>query len=107
MSGQAARMSASARSGAANERKATKQPGKAGIDQARPMGVVAGRRVEADLVQIEPAAAGEEVAHLDEPHGVVAVEQALAHLGPPLGEQNARGRRPCHDEQGREGEPTA
>jgi hypothetical protein len=82
-----------------------KEAGKPSVDRARPMGVVAGRRVEANFVQVEPAAAGEEFAHVDQPHGVVAVEQAVTHLGPPLGKQKAPGCRPGHEEQDRESEP--
>ena len=50
-------------------------------------------------MQIEPAVAGQERPHLDEPHGVVAVEQALAHLRPPVGEQKGGGHPPCEAEQ--------
>ena len=58
------------------------QSGEAGIDQPRPMGFIADRRLDPGLAQIEPALAGEEIAYLDEPHRVVGVEQGFRRAGP-------------------------
>ncbi len=84
-----------------------KEPGKAAVDKPGPMGVVAGRRIEPRLMQVEPAASGQEFAHLHEPHGVVGVEHPLAHLRPAIDEENAGGHRPGQSEQDAEMEPGA
>ena len=61
-----------------------------GIDQPRPVRVVAGRRLNPRIVQVEPALPGEPGAHLDQPHGVVGVEQGLRRLPPVLQQQSER-----------------
>ena len=57
------------------------QRGKRRVDQARPMHRRAGRRIEPMLRQVEPGLSGQELANLDQPHGVVGrhrVEHAAA-----------------------------
>jgi hypothetical protein len=49
------------------------------IDQPRPVHRHALRRVQPVLRQIEPALSGEQVAHLDEPHGVVGRRLVATH----------------------------
>jgi hypothetical protein len=64
-----------------------KEAGEARVDQARPMGIVAQWRRQARLVQIEPALAGQERAHLDQPQRIVRVVHRDRRHRPILGHQ--------------------
>ena len=74
-------------------------PASPAIDQTRPVRVVTGRRVDPSLVQVVPALARDEVAHLHQPHRVVVVEQRLRGAGPMLGDKLQHRQQPGEGEQ--------
>jgi hypothetical protein len=76
--------------------------GKAGIDQARPVRVIAGGRTETRFVQVEPAVAGQELAHLHEPHGVIRVVEGLRRLRPVKDNKLHRNDEPSESEEQRD-----
>jgi hypothetical protein len=74
-----------------------KRAGEAGIDQPRPVRLVA--RNDARLGEIVPAASAEPVAQLRQAHRVVGVDQREAGLAPVLHEQLDRDEQPAQTEQ--------
>jgi hypothetical protein len=69
--------------------------GEPGVDQARPVGVIAVGRAEPRFVQVEPAMAVDETAHLDKPHGVVHVGQGQRGLCPVVRQELRDDDEPC------------
>jgi hypothetical protein len=78
------------------------KPGETGIDQPRPMRVIAGRRLHPRGVHVEPALAREPGPHLDQPHGVVGAEQGFGGLRPVLQQQAKRDQQPHQHHEGAE-----
>ena len=66
--------------------------GQAGIDQARPVRLIAGR--DAPLVQVVPALPAKPVMQLREPHRIVGVEQIDRGVGPVLRDELHHDERP-------------
>ncbi len=76
----------------------SRQPG---VDQPRPMGIVAVRRPEPRFMQVEPAMAVDETPHLDEAHGVVHVGQGQCRVRPVIRQELQDDNQPCEaQEQG-------
>ena len=98
--GHTVRISRSAIAGSANEAENPQRAGEPGIDQARPVRLVAAG--EAPLREVVPALPGEPVAHLHEPHRVVGVEQGLRGHGPVLRHKLDHDEQPGEPKQERE-----
>ena len=76
--------------------------GEPGIDQARPVGVIALGRAEPRFVQVEPTMAIDETAHLDKPHGVVHVGQSQRGLCPVVRQELRNDDEPCEAQKKRD-----
>ncbi|HET6195992.1 MAG TPA: hypothetical protein VFE12_09565 [Acetobacteraceae bacterium] len=77
------------------------ETGQGSIDDSRPVHQHA-RRIEPILHQVEPALSGDEIAHLDQPHGVVG-RQRIEHPGLDGGhrkrESNRRAQQQHHNDE--------
>jgi hypothetical protein len=93
--GHTVRISRSAKAGLGELAEQPQHSGEPGIDQARPVGVIAVGWAEPRFVQVEPAMAVDETAHLDKPHGVVHVGQSQRRLCPVVRQELRNDHEPC------------
>ncbi|WP_234883268.1 hypothetical protein [Ensifer adhaerens] len=63
------------------------EPGDRQIDQARPVHQRSALKPQAGLGEVEPALSGEEVAHLDQAHGIVIVAAEIIRRPHELGDE--------------------